>query len=129
MRQGHWAVVDLIGKGGHIRTVPIPQWVKAALDQWVVAARVTEGRIFSSGCQRGKGVWKRNFAECRVDVVKGCCERAGLEHIPPHDCGELARNCATVAVASWNGFNSCWGMHPSRQRNAIWAANRISDTQ
>jgi len=24
MRQGHWAVVDLIGKGGHIRTVPIP---------------------------------------------------------------------------------------------------------
>ncbi len=30
MRQGHWAVVDLIGKGGHIRTVPIPNWVKAA---------------------------------------------------------------------------------------------------
>ena len=26
MRQGHWAVVDLIGKGGHIRTVPIPEW-------------------------------------------------------------------------------------------------------
>jgi site-specific recombinase XerD len=40
MRQGHWAVVDLIGKGGHIRTVPIPEWVKAALDQWTVAARV-----------------------------------------------------------------------------------------
>ncbi len=33
--RGHWAVVDLIGKGGHIRTVPIPQWVKAALDQWI----------------------------------------------------------------------------------------------
>jgi site-specific recombinase XerD len=33
MRQGHWAVVDLIGKGGHIRTVPIPNWVKAALVQ------------------------------------------------------------------------------------------------
>jgi site-specific recombinase XerD len=25
MRQAHWAVVDLIGKGGHIRTVPIPK--------------------------------------------------------------------------------------------------------
>jgi hypothetical protein len=23
MRQGHWAVVDVIGKGGHIRTLPI----------------------------------------------------------------------------------------------------------
>ena len=40
MRQGHWAVVDLIGKGGHIRTVPIPNWVKAALDQWTRAAGV-----------------------------------------------------------------------------------------
>jgi site-specific recombinase XerC len=27
-RQGHWAIVDLVGKGGHIRTVPMPQWVK-----------------------------------------------------------------------------------------------------
>jgi integrase len=26
-RDGHWAIVDLIGKGGRIRTVPIPQWV------------------------------------------------------------------------------------------------------
>jgi len=24
-RQGHWAIVDLVGKGGHIRTVPIPE--------------------------------------------------------------------------------------------------------
>jgi site-specific recombinase XerC len=47
-------VVDLIGKGGHIRTVPIPQWVKAALDQWVVAARVTEGRIFGECTANGK---------------------------------------------------------------------------
>jgi site-specific recombinase XerD len=38
LRQGHWAVVDLVGKGGHIRTVPIPEWVKAALDQWTLAA-------------------------------------------------------------------------------------------
>ena len=34
MRQGHWAVVDLVGKGGHIRTVPIPNRVKAALESF-----------------------------------------------------------------------------------------------
>jgi len=39
IRQGHWAVVDLIGKDGHIRTVPIPAWVNTALDQWILAAR------------------------------------------------------------------------------------------
>jgi site-specific recombinase XerC len=38
MRQGHWAIVDLIGKGGHIRTVPIPAWVKDALDEWAAQA-------------------------------------------------------------------------------------------
>jgi integrase len=27
IRQGHWAIVDLVGKGGHIRTVPMPLWV------------------------------------------------------------------------------------------------------
>jgi len=27
IRQGHWAIVDLVGKGGHVRTVPVPVWV------------------------------------------------------------------------------------------------------
>ena len=45
MRQGR-TVVDLIGKGGHIRTVPIPNWVKAALDQWTRAANIREGKSF-----------------------------------------------------------------------------------
>jgi len=53
MRQGHWAVVDLVGKGGHIRTVPIPEWVKAALDQWTRAAGVIEGRIFRAVARAG----------------------------------------------------------------------------
>jgi site-specific recombinase XerC len=32
VRQGHWAIVDLVGKGGHIRTVPMPIWVKEAVE-------------------------------------------------------------------------------------------------
>jgi len=30
-REDHWVIADLIGKGGHVRTVPIPRWVKAAM--------------------------------------------------------------------------------------------------
>jgi site-specific recombinase XerC len=52
MRQGHWAVVDLIGKGGHIRTLPIPNWVKAALDQWTQSAGGFEGKIFRAVVNR-----------------------------------------------------------------------------
>ena len=35
-REDHWAVVDLIGKAGHMRTVPVPDWVKQITDEWVV---------------------------------------------------------------------------------------------
>jgi len=30
--QGHWVIVDLVGKGGHIRTIPIPHWANEKLD-------------------------------------------------------------------------------------------------
>ena len=93
MRQGHWAVVDLIGKGGHIRTVPIPEWVKAALDQWTRAASVREGRIFRAVARTGK-VWGKGISQNVVwYVVRTCCERVGLEHIAPHD---LRRTCAKL---------------------------------
>ncbi len=97
MRQEHWVVVDLIGKGGHIRTVPIPEWVKAALDQWTVAAGVTEGRIFRAVARLGK-VWGKGISQNVVwYVLKTCCERAGLEHIAPHD---LRRTCAKLCHSS-----------------------------
>jgi site-specific recombinase XerD len=44
--QGYWAIVDLVGKGGHICTVPMPVWVKSAVDRWMAAAAVTDGRVF-----------------------------------------------------------------------------------
>ena len=65
MRQGHWAVVDLVGKGGHIRTVPIPLWVKAALDEWTKAARITDGRIFRAVARTDK-LWGDGISQ---DVV------------------------------------------------------------
>jgi site-specific recombinase XerD len=93
IRQGHWAVVDLIGKGGHVRTVPIPEWVKAALDQWTRAAGVREGRIFRAVARTGK-VWGKGISQNVVwYVVRRCCERVGLEHIAPHD---LRRTCAKL---------------------------------
>lgn len=91
--KGHWAVVDLIGKGGHIRTVPIPAWVKAALDQWIRAAKVTEGKIFRAVARLGK-VWGDGISRNVVwYVVRTCCQNAGLEHIAPHD---LRRTCAKL---------------------------------
>jgi site-specific recombinase XerD len=97
LRQGHWAVVDLIGKGGHIRTVPIPIWVKAALDDWTAKGEITQGRIFCAVARTDK-VWGDGISQNVVwYVVKGCCEKAGLEHIAPHD---LRRTCAKLCHTS-----------------------------
>jgi len=96
-RQEHWAIVDLIGKGGHIRTVPIPEWAKQALDQWTAAARIADGKIFRRVSSMGK-VWGKGISQNVVwYVVKGCCEKAGLEHIAPHD---LRRTCAKLCHSS-----------------------------
>src|SRR5271165_3384945 len=97
MRQGHWAIVDLIGKGGHIRTVPIPVWVKTALDEWIAQAGITQGRIFRAVGRAGN-VWGNGVSQNVVwYVVKTCCERAGLQHIAPHD---LRRTCAKLCHSS-----------------------------
>jgi len=37
---------DLSGKGGHVRTVPLPDWVGSAIEVWLTAAAVTGGPIF-----------------------------------------------------------------------------------
>ena len=72
-------------KGGHICTVPIPNWAKAALDNWTRAANVTEGKVFRAVARRGK-TWGRGMSQNVVwYVVRSCCQRAGLDHIVPHD--------------------------------------------
>jgi integrase len=45
-REGHWAIVDSAGKGGHIRTIPVPDWVYSALSDWIVGAGIQAGKLF-----------------------------------------------------------------------------------
>jgi len=47
-RDGRWCVVDLLGKHGRVRTVPVPPWVKVAIDAWAAAARISDGPVFRS---------------------------------------------------------------------------------
>jgi site-specific recombinase XerD len=90
-REGHWAIVDLIGKGSHIRTVPVPDWVKCAIDEWVNAAGVTSGKLFRCVCRAGT-TWSDSMTEKVVwHVVKEHAKKLGLSRVAPHD---LRRSCA-----------------------------------
>ena len=90
-REDHWAIVDLIGKAGHIRTVPVPDWVKNSVDEWMTAAGITEGRVFRRVCKAGTA-WGDRISEKVVwHVVKIYSKQLGLPKVAPHD---LRRSCA-----------------------------------
>jgi len=60
LREGHWVIADLIGKGGHIRTIPVPDWVKAAADGWTRAAGISTGPLLRS-INKARGIWGDGF--------------------------------------------------------------------
>jgi site-specific recombinase XerD len=92
-RQDHWAIVDLVGKARHLRTVPVPDWVKSAIDSWLVSAGVSEGRIFRCVCRAGKA-WGDGVTERVIwHVVKECAQKASIDNLAPHD---LRRTCARL---------------------------------
>src|SRR5712671_1072284 len=45
-RDNRWCIVDLVGEHGRVRTIPMPAWVKNAIDAWTAIAVVIEGHLF-----------------------------------------------------------------------------------
>ena len=96
-REEHWAIVDLVGKGGHIRTVPVPDWVRNELDEWLDAAEINRGRVFRRVSKAGK-TWGEGMTEKAVwHIVKEAANRAGVAKLAPHD---LRRTCARLCHTS-----------------------------
>lgn len=96
-RDDHWAIVDLVGKGGHVRTVPVPDWVRSELDGWPAAAAIDRGRLFRRVNKVGK-VWGDSMTEKTVwHIVKESARTVGVANLAPHD---LRRTCARLCHAS-----------------------------
>ena len=92
-REDHWAIVDLVGKGGHVRTIPVPGWVKKRVDEWMRESGTASGRVFRSINKNGT-VWGNGVTEKVVwYVVRNFAKALGLEKIAPHD---LCRTCARL---------------------------------
>jgi site-specific recombinase XerD len=83
LREDHWIIADLIGKGKHIRTVPVPGWVKAAVDRWTSAAEIAKGTIFRRVNRMG-AMWGEGITPKAIwHVVKRAAQRAGIEKLAP----------------------------------------------
>ena len=84
-REDHWAIVDLAGKGGHVRTVPVPDWVAQTICDWVAAAGISGGKLFRCVCRAGK-TWGELITDRVVwHVVKDYAAKLGLRQLAPHD--------------------------------------------
>jgi integrase len=92
-REEHWVIADLVGKGGHVRTVPMPAWVKDALDAWTIAAGITEGTVFRAISRVGRVWGDRMTVKVLWDVVRAAAAAAGIDKLAPHD---LRRTCARL---------------------------------
>jgi site-specific recombinase XerD len=96
-RYGRWCIVDLVGKHSRVRTVPMPTWVKVAIDAWTSASGVGDGRIFRP-VNRGDKVQGEAMSEKVVwQMLQRYATDAGVPGIAPHDC---RRSCAKLCRAA-----------------------------
>jgi site-specific recombinase XerD len=78
VREEHWVIADLIGKGKHIRTVPVPVWAKRAVDEWTTAAAIDGGVIFRR-VSRLENIWGDGITPKAIwHIVKAAAKRAGI---------------------------------------------------
>lgn len=92
-REGRWVIADLIGKRGRVRTVPIPQAAKDALDEWTRAAEITSGPIFRRMRKGGTVTGVALSAWAIWDVVVTAAKNSRISNLSPHD---LRRTCAKL---------------------------------
>src|SRR5271167_3831080 len=84
-RDNRWCIIDLVGKHGRVRTIPMPTWTKNAIDAWTSVAAVTEGHLFRP-VNRGDQVLGDRLSEKVVwQMLKSYVVAAGLPDIAPHD--------------------------------------------
>jgi site-specific recombinase XerD len=79
-RDGRWVFADLVGKGGRVRTVAVPAWVKVTIDQWAEAAGIESGRLWRS-INRGGRVWGDGLTE---KVIWQVVEQYAADGVAPH---------------------------------------------
>ena len=85
VREEHWVIADLIGKGKHIRTVPVPVWAKRAVDEWTDAAKIDQGAIFRRVSRQEKVRGEGLTPKAIWHIVKAAAKRADIKNLAPHD--------------------------------------------
>ena len=93
-REGRSVIVDLVGKHGRIRSVPVPDFAEVAIDQWSAASGILSGRVFRPINKGGKLTHKSVTAKCIWCILRKYTAELGWPKLAPHD---LRRTYAKLA--------------------------------
>ena len=87
-REGRWVLVDIDGKGRRLRSVPMPGWTKARIDQWTAASGTLSGRLIPRRHPGRGSRGGRHHPSGRVFNSQGICRTTRIPHRsprpPPH---------------------------------------------
>jgi integrase len=97
-RDGRWVIVDLRGKHGRVRTIPVPAWVKLAVDLGLEAMAITEGRLLRSLNCHGQITGSSLSPQGRARFGQVLWQGTGMEDTASTRSvlcrGDLRRTCA-----------------------------------
>lgn len=93
LRENRWVLADLRGKGGCVRTVAVPLWVKQGINAWQTAAGIEEGKLFRSVRKGGKKIGEALSDWAVWAVVTKAARAIGVDRFGAHD---LRRTCAKL---------------------------------
>jgi len=96
-RDGRWCIVDLRGKHGRVRTIPMPAWVKVAIDAWTAAAEISSGPVFRPVNRSDRAQESALNEKVVWQLLQRYTTAAGVPGIAPHD---LRRSCAKMCRAA-----------------------------
>src|ERR1700681_4163975 len=99
-RDSRWCIVDQVGKHGRVRTIPMPTWVKVAIDAWTLAAGLIAGHVLRPVNRADQAQGERMSEKVVWQLLQPYATAAGVPGIAPHDLRRYAE----------------WRIMPNRQR-------------
>ena len=82
--EDRWVIADLVGKHGRIRTVAVPIWAKAAVDEWCRVGSILAGRLFRQITKCAEVTGEGFSPQAVYDIVLEHARKVDRD-VRPHD--------------------------------------------
>ena len=122
-RDGRWVLVDIIGKRNKVRSVPMPAWTKAAIDEYASQVELSEGNVFRPVNKGGRTTGERMTEQAIYNMVVEYAQALGFAKLAPHD---LRRTFAKLAHKGGAGLDQ---IQLSLGHSSIQTTERYLGTQ